>query len=172
MNSTTTTTIGDRFGEVLEQLKRERKIKQQGSIAVNTGYTVATMSEIKAGRMQLPEKIITYLHAKFNVNPDYLIMGELPMFGKTPKREETQKAPEEKEPIERIYLVESVRNLSETEKINAKNIERLIGLLELQYNKGSEVIPGKQSTPDPANNVVSSGFGNMTSGKKKNAGRQ
>ena len=87
MSTTTPSSIGDRFGEVLEQLKRERKIKQQGSIAVNTGYTVATLSEIKAGRMQLPDKVITYLQAKFNVNPDYLIRGEGPMFGSTPKRE-------------------------------------------------------------------------------------
>lgn len=166
--STTTLTIGDRFGEVLDRLKQERKIKQQGSVATMTGYTVATISEIKAGRMQLPEKIIMYLQAKFNVNPDYLIMGEGPMFGKT-VREEIKKAPIE-EPLERIYLVESVRNLSETEKINARSIERLISLLELQY-KSSEAIPERQTIPGPEQNKVSHGFGKLSGGSKKNAGR-
>lgn len=47
-------------------------------------------------------------------------------------------------PYGRAYLEESVRNLSETEKINARNIERLISLLEFKIG-----FVGQPDLPEP-----------------------
>lgn len=63
----------------------------------------------------------------------------------------------------RTYLEESVRNLSETEKINARNIERLISLLEFKIG-----FVGQPDLPEPGT------AGTVAIGKEKTGhkGRQ
>lgn len=71
----------------------------------------------------------------------------------------------------RVYLEESVRYLSMTEMINAKNIERLIGLLEMQANsnrlaknpqeqihpEGNDQVPFQDLDPKKADKIKKAG---------------
>jgi transcriptional regulator with XRE-family HTH domain len=155
--------IAQRFTEVLSTLKSQKKIKGEGQLATDNGYAISNMTQIKAGQMNPPDKILNYLEKNFNVNIDYILTGEGEMFG---RRQELREEEAKYEPKERIYLVESVHNLTQSSKahaqaeiINAKNIERLIGLLELQYESNLQRSAVSRSTfLDPGLNEGSEGF--------------
>lgn len=69
-------TAGERFSEVMNRLKTDRKIKREGEIAEKTHYKPSTISEIKAGRQEPPERILNFLKDHYDVNPDFILMGD------------------------------------------------------------------------------------------------
>jgi hypothetical protein len=173
--------VAQRFTEVLSTLKIEKKVKE-GSIAVNNGYVVSNMTQIKNGTMNPPDKIIEYLQKKYNVNPDYIFLGKGPMFGKSeaeievsdPPAQYENKKGSDSEPLERIYLVESVKNLTETEKMNARSIERLLNILETQnsylYANLAPSNKSSQTQSDPGVTRGSEKAVRATSGSKRKTG--
>jgi|GEM_PF-1646598 len=67
--------VAERFTEVLATLKRDRKIKKEGDLARENDYATSVISEIKAGRMAPPEKLLNFLNEKYQVSPDYIYYG-------------------------------------------------------------------------------------------------
>lgn len=174
--TTTKRTIGERFSEVLNTLQEKRLIKQQGTIAVNAGYTVATISEIKKDRMKPPGKIIDYLEKEYNVNPEYIYHGSGNVFKgneiKEPQPEYKLKQFTESPIVGALVntseankvLAQANKTLADAHYVIAKNNETLILLMQNSLGLSTA---GHALFADPGTNGGSEGFAMAKSEGKK-----
>jgi transcriptional regulator with XRE-family HTH domain len=111
----------------IKELRAKKKLTQEG-LSVATGIPRARIAKWEAGKSVPKAQDLKTLENYFTNALD---------------------EPAEEYKTKNGYLEESVRNLTETEKINAKNIERLISLLEIQVNSNRNPKPTTQDEELP-----------------------
>lgn len=129
------------INDLIDRIKAKTNMNQE-QIAKEIGYNRSYLSQAKKTDS---EKLYTALYSRFK--------DELENITSTQQKEDSEymeelRSKKDKEPLEQAIL-----NLSEADLRNAKNIERLIGLLEAKMNipalDPTLAYPGKPGTSLP-----------------------
>lgn len=73
-------TINKRFLKVFEELERLGSISTRAEAARHLDIQPQRMNEILKGRLNVSTAVLSRLFVKYGVDPDYIFLGELPMF--------------------------------------------------------------------------------------------
>ena len=72
--------VTKRFVECHDELKKEKKIKSSRQFALSLDYLPQSLSEILKGRRDVTLELLRKATEMYNINPNYLFLGEGPKF--------------------------------------------------------------------------------------------
>jgi transcriptional regulator with XRE-family HTH domain len=116
--------------------------KTQDEFSRKFGISVAMLKSYEGGKAKPDHLLLSRISKAFNISIDDLKNKELTEEDIVPMEDKVEKV-ETKSTPERVLLEESIHNLTETQKINAISIDKMVNLLVSVFNSGQplKVVP-------------------------------